>query len=409
MVLQNFHFQDTLFARVLLLFKTFGGIHVKRLFFERLEKRFCCTAEPLLFEIPELPFTDVDSNVSVEITPNEPISVFRQSGFEMHAGGPVRYVFELAVYAEGDITAIANLKIETRINVAAQVPISHNWRYPADVDGDGTATAKDSLIVVNGLNYSGLGDGTVKPDVNGDGKLSPLDVLLAVNVCNGSFFASPFANVTKSREMLVSLEIISFGNSDQPANIVWILTEELSGPDEKEMRFESSGIASMVPDQADDMTVFSLESAFNGTSGPSGFSLIRDSTTKAILSTKTGHYVDQFMSVNESAVINGITIVDGTTSAIGIFDLRNLASPQYGSLETETSGVFQLDMLLDRNIGSLAADAIGRAAAGAAGIINGEVYFSTAAMDDLRENSLQFNGPFSDSLHSGADFQLDPL
>lgn len=80
------------------------------------------------------------------------------------------------------------------LNVLSNEQPWHNDNNPTDVDGNGSTTPIDALIIINNLNQEGprvLGeivpfeDG--KPrliDVNGDGKVSPIDALIIINILN---------------------------------------------------------------------------------------------------------------------------------------------------------------------------------------------------------------------------------
>lgn len=67
----------------------------------------------------------------------------------------------------------------------------HNDSNPGDVDGDGTVSPLDPLIIVNYINSHG--PGVIRPegegptphmDVDGDGVVSPLDILVLINLIN---------------------------------------------------------------------------------------------------------------------------------------------------------------------------------------------------------------------------------
>lgn len=74
-----------------------------------------------------------------------------------------------------------------------------DWQNPVnrfDVDGDGTVTPSDVLMLINEINFGNRGRLPIRtaeqpgaawfPDVNGDGSLIPLDVLMVVHHLNQS-------------------------------------------------------------------------------------------------------------------------------------------------------------------------------------------------------------------------------
>jgi hypothetical protein len=65
-------------------------------------------------------------------------------------------------------------------------PVLTNLARPLDVNGDGSITALDALLIINRLNRAtgGLPQGTVFFDTSGDGLVTPLDVLLIFNNLN---------------------------------------------------------------------------------------------------------------------------------------------------------------------------------------------------------------------------------
>lgn len=79
-----------------------------------------------------------------------------------------------------------------RIYVIKDTTPYHNDYLPEDVDGDGSITPLDPLVIINYLNSHGSGsiesegegESPGDLDVNGDGVVSPLDILIVINTLN---------------------------------------------------------------------------------------------------------------------------------------------------------------------------------------------------------------------------------
>jgi hypothetical protein len=86
----------------------------------------------------------------------------------------------------------ATLSRSDRLRVIKDSTPYHNDTYPEDVDGDGTVSPLDPLIIVNYINNHGAGN--IRPnaegesmgnlDVDGDGAVTPLDILIVINALN---------------------------------------------------------------------------------------------------------------------------------------------------------------------------------------------------------------------------------
>lgn len=95
---------------------------------------------------------------------------------------PTRQTVELA---EGESTGAVDFAIVGGLSGW------HNASNPLDVDGNGTVTPLDALLVINDLNSFGAhalaGNGASAPpylDTNNNGEVTPLDVLLVINYLN---------------------------------------------------------------------------------------------------------------------------------------------------------------------------------------------------------------------------------
>jgi hypothetical protein len=85
------------------------------------------------------------------------------------------------------------IKKTGRLHVVKDTTPYHNDANPLDVDGDGSLTPLDPLIVINYINKRGVGpvvdtgegEGTIPDiDVDGDGEVTPLDILILINRLN---------------------------------------------------------------------------------------------------------------------------------------------------------------------------------------------------------------------------------
>lgn len=86
----------------------------------------------------------------------------------------------------------ATLSRSDRLRVIKDATPYHNDTFPEDVDGDGSVSPLDPLIIVNYINNHGAGN--IRPnaegesmgnlDVDGDGAVTPLDILIVINALN---------------------------------------------------------------------------------------------------------------------------------------------------------------------------------------------------------------------------------
>lgn len=86
----------------------------------------------------------------------------------------------------------ATLQRSDRLRVIKDTTPYHNDILPEDVDGDGSVSPLDPLIIVNYINNHGAGN--IRPnaegesvgnlDVDGDGAITPLDILIVINALN---------------------------------------------------------------------------------------------------------------------------------------------------------------------------------------------------------------------------------
>jgi len=124
-----------------------------------------------------------------------------QWSYTLSPGLPVGYhaLRLFATDAEGQVSA----ETQATISIQSAAPSWQNSPNRFDVDGNGTVTANDVLVVVNELNGPRFHDltgvlqvppppGTAPPffDVNGDGLATPGDVLEVINYLNGLSAAS---------------------------------------------------------------------------------------------------------------------------------------------------------------------------------------------------------------------------
>ncbi|MEQ1828408.1 MAG: dockerin type I domain-containing protein, partial [Pirellula sp.] len=86
----------------------------------------------------------------------------------------------------------------SRLYIVRDLTPHHNDDNPYDVDGDGSITPLDPLIIINHINDHGVGpldsfgegEGNMPDlDVDGDGAVTPLDILILINKLNQIAFA----------------------------------------------------------------------------------------------------------------------------------------------------------------------------------------------------------------------------
>ena len=126
------------------------------------------------------------------------------SRFEVTAGGVLKLrvgasvsytapgIIDLSVFATSLRTS-ARISGSLRLLVQKDPTPYHNDLNPYDVDGDGTLTPLDPLIIINHINNNGIGpieapgegEGPLPDlDVDGDGVVSPIDILILINKLN---------------------------------------------------------------------------------------------------------------------------------------------------------------------------------------------------------------------------------
>lgn len=144
---------------------------------------------------------DADRDEAYSIAVSDDRFEIVQNAFRLKARHAVQWVEP--GYIDLTLTA-TSLASGYQVSKGARVIIDrdqtpyHNDSNPGDVDGDGTVSPLDPLIIVNYINSHG--PGVIRPegegptphmDVDGDGVVSPLDILVLINIINSGSANSP--------------------------------------------------------------------------------------------------------------------------------------------------------------------------------------------------------------------------
>ena len=122
--------------------------------------------------------------------------VTTSGSIRLRAGASVVYsapgIIDLTVFASS-LKSSNRISGSLRLYVIKDPTPYHNDINPFDVDGDGSLTPLDPLIIINHINNNGIGpieapgegEGPLPDlDVDGDGQVSPIDILILINKLN---------------------------------------------------------------------------------------------------------------------------------------------------------------------------------------------------------------------------------
>jgi Dockerin type I domain/Bacterial Ig domain len=151
------------------------------------------------FRVGSLTVQDQDVDEKYEFSFNDPRFEVADGTLRLKRGKFISFETESQIPLEITATSMAN---GTQIKRSVQLSVTPNsapWRnknLPVDVDGDGVATPRDALRIINDLNKNGIRPLNDAPensegpggdewtDVNGDGRISPIDAIIVINHLN---------------------------------------------------------------------------------------------------------------------------------------------------------------------------------------------------------------------------------
>lgn len=197
---------------------------------------------------------DADRNEEYFISVSDDRFEVVSNAFRLKARHALQWVepgyVDVVLSATSSVTG-AHISKGVRVIIDRDQTPYHNDSNPGDVDGDGTVSPLDPLIIVNYINSHGPGmitpegEGpTPHMDVDGDGSVSPLDILVLINMINaGGMPTSPSSDPNDDATMDDEVDVTS--PSDPPVSEVPIYDEDphsLVGEGEGSSRLSGSQV-----------------------------------------------------------------------------------------------------------------------------------------------------------------------
>ena len=197
---------------------------------------------------------DADRNEDYSISVSDDRFEVVRNAFRLRARHALQWVepgyVDVVLSATSSLTG-AQISKGVRVVIDRDQTPYHNDSNPGDVDGDGSVSPLDPLIIVNYINSHG--PGTIRPegegptphmDVDGDGVVSPLDILVLINMINsGEATTSPSSDPNDDSNADEDVDVTS--PAEPPVSEVPVYDEDqqsLVGEGEGSSRFIGSSV-----------------------------------------------------------------------------------------------------------------------------------------------------------------------